>query len=829
MRFASTPQLMKAVVALSFLLFSISVFAQKPSMVAIRTTSSPKIDGKLDDSCWKNVKGITLDRSYRPKWDMPASQKTVFKLIYDNTNIYVGVMLYDNDAKKIYRQLTPRDGADNYPTDDFSVGFDPYHTGLNAYRFFVSAANVQSDAKSDQYGNKDYSWDGVWESAVNVTDSGWSCEMRIPYSMLRFPSSNVQTWGLEFTRDFARAGEQMQWSLINPKINGYLSQWGTLTGLENITPPVRLSLSPYLTAGMESSPSLSNPSLNSTSALFSAGADLKYGVNESFTLDATLIPDFGQVQSDNLVLNISPFETKFDEKRPFFTEGTELFNQDPTNGNNGNQPQIFYSRRIGDQPEGYYDVYSELQPGEEVIADPSVTKLYNAIKFSGRTNTGLGIGILNAVTQPMYAVVEDSETHKTRDVLTNPLTNYNVIVFDQALKNNSKVSLENLNTLRDGEADDANVTSIHYDLKTKGQAYDITGFSNYSLRYGNDLYPNPYFGFDNNIQVARSTGKLLPYAWNEIISPHYDDNDLGISFYQNQMTTGGGYNYNNSELKSPTFIRFQTWFSTDYQNVVSPEHFILWEGNFGAWTQTKTTSQYSFNFYAIPEWNYNFYEPRTPGRYWKANPYFNLNLNFNSDYRKKLTYGFSFNYGDAPGPDNPYLDFTLFPTWRFNDHLTIGYIGEATENLSNHGYVTNIGDTIIFGRRNTYAVSQELDLTYIFNPKMNITFRARYYWSQVNYLQYYTLENDGTLGYTSYTGNNDINYNVFNIDAVYAWEFAPGSYLNLIWKNSIFQSDDVGNNTYWDNFQHTFATPQTNGLSLKIIYYLDYNSLRNRG
>ena len=192
--------------------------------------------------------------------------------------------------------------------------------------------------------------------------------------------------------------------------------------------------------------------------------DVKYGINEAFTLDMTLIPDFGQVQSDNKVLNLTPFEVKYNENRPFFTEGTELFNK-------GN---LFYSRRVGGQPLHYGDVENQISSNEEVVKNPVESKLINATKISGRTKSGLGIGFFNALTKPMYAEVEDNNGNK-REIETNPLTNYNIVVLDQTLKNNSSISAINTNVTRSGSDYDANVTAGLFNFNNKKNTYNWYG------------------------------------------------------------------------------------------------------------------------------------------------------------------------------------------------------------------------------------------------------------------------------------------------------------------------------------------------------------------
>ncbi|HUM46510.1 MAG TPA: DUF5916 domain-containing protein, partial [Chitinophagales bacterium] len=402
--------------------------AQKVSLPAIRAAAAPKIDGDLSDACWLNIPAATNFITFAPEYGKPESQRSEVKVTYDNQAIYIGAYLYDQEAGKIKHQLSQRDALDAL-ADNFIVGFDTYDDGLNGYRFLVTASGVQLDEKASPSNPHDVSWDAVWQSVASIKADGWVCEIKIPYSAVRFPSKPLQDWGMQFGRNITRTGELDLWSPVDPKVAGIINQWGKLTGLENIVPPLRLSFSPYLTAGYQVTPINYDPAEYESDKLLGGGMDVKYGVNESFTLDATLIPDFGQVQSDNLVLNISPFETKFDEKRPFFTEGTELFNQDNVS-NGSNSPQLFYSRRIGGLPLKYFDAGDEVGNGETLIKNPSETKLYNATKFSGRTNGGFGLGILNAVTRPTYAEIKNDETGEVRQVETNPLSNYNVIVFD---------------------------------------------------------------------------------------------------------------------------------------------------------------------------------------------------------------------------------------------------------------------------------------------------------------------------------------------------------------------------------------------------------------
>ncbi|MGZ3752567.1 MAG: DUF5916 domain-containing protein, partial [Mucilaginibacter sp.] len=336
-------------------------------LVAVKTNTPPKIDGILDDDIWKNVPVATDFVELLPVAGLHEKNedRTEIKIIYDNTAIYIAARMYEKDPGKIARELTTRDSVAN---DDFlGILIDTYHDGLNGSGFFVTAAGAQYDAKyspGPNGVNEDATWNAVWESKVNVDNQGWTAEFKIPYSALRFARKDVQTWGLNIIRKRRTENKQLYWNELDPKKNGLMNQAGDLNGIENISPPMRLAFYPYFSTYVNHYP-YNTTGLRNTTTSFNGGMDVKYGINESFTLDMTLIPDFGQVQSDNQILNLTPFEVKYKENRPFFTEGTELFNK-------GN---LFYSRRVGGQPINYLAAYADLKPGETLEKNPTEAKL----------------------------------------------------------------------------------------------------------------------------------------------------------------------------------------------------------------------------------------------------------------------------------------------------------------------------------------------------------------------------------------------------------------------------------------------------------------------
>ena len=361
--------------------FSASAQTQKEAVVkklpAIRTTQKIVIDGDLKDEAWKTAPIATDMVEWRPSYGKIEEEKnrTEIRILYDNSAIYIGGFCHEASNDSISTELV---GRDVVGVNDFiGVIFDTYHDKINGFGYYVTPLGEQFDAKYSSNG-EDGSWSSVYETNAKIVPGGWVFEMRIPYSAIRFSSTNKQDWGINITRRRSKSGKQFMWNPTDPTIGGsFLAQFGLWTDIENIKPPVRLSFSPYLSTYVNHYP-YNDPAIKNTATSINGGMDVKYGINQSFTLDMTLIPDFGQVQSDNQVLNLTPFEVKYNENRSFFTEGTELFGK-------GN---LFYSRRIGGAPLHYDDVSSQLKPGESISANPTGTRLINATKVSGRTSSG---------------------------------------------------------------------------------------------------------------------------------------------------------------------------------------------------------------------------------------------------------------------------------------------------------------------------------------------------------------------------------------------------------------------------------------------------------
>ncbi len=325
---------------------------EKRNIIITKSTAPIKIDGILNDSAWKSAAVADKFTDFQPTPFTPerTGNETKVYFLYNNEGISIGGYLHERTKDSIAAELTGRDGFGN--NDFIGIIFDTYQDKQNGFEYFLSPLNEQYDAKvapSSNGNNEDFAWNAVWQSATKIHEDGWSFEMFIPYSAIRFGKKNIQDWGLNIVRQRRKSSQKSTWQVIDPNVNGFLTQEGTISGFENIKPPLRLQLSPYFSTYYTHDGNITNGEKKSDVAI-NGGMDVKYGINQAFTLDMTLIPDFGQVQTDNLFLNLSPFEQRFSENRAFFTEGTELFNKG----------DLFYSRIIGVQQFLFGVAYSNL-------------------------------------------------------------------------------------------------------------------------------------------------------------------------------------------------------------------------------------------------------------------------------------------------------------------------------------------------------------------------------------------------------------------------------------------------------------------------------------
>ncbi len=796
---------------------------------AKRTTQSVKIDGLINDEAWKDAAVMTDLIEFRPKTGAVESPetKTIAYLMYSDKGIYFGGFCYERSRDSIATELAGRDG---FGTNDYiGLIFDTYNDHINGFEYFVTPLGEQWDAKmapavaNSNNGGEDFSWSAVWQSSAVIHDNGWSFEMFLPYSAIRFGKDEVQTWGMNITRRRRKTEQQYTWNPIDMNLSGFLTQEGKWTGISNIKPPVRLQFSPYFSAYANHFP-YNQSGLENWTSQFNGGMDVKYGINQAFTLDATLIPDFGQVQSDNNVLNLTPFEVKFNENRNFFTEGTELFSKG----------DLFYSRRIGGSPIHKYDVYGMTGADEKVLINPSESRLINASKISGRTQNGLGIGVLNAITKTQYATIENTINKEQRKIQTDPLTNYNLLVLDQTLKNNSSISFINTNVWRSGGDYDANVTAALFDFNDKTNTWNAGGKTSISNLVGYEANGKSKTGYSQRLYFGKKSGRFNFNVWQEMTNTRYNSNDLGYFTNNNFLDHGFFTSYRWTEPKG-FYNRISININGNYSKLFSPigsidEKYQRSRINFNFNLQSKKL-WWAGSFIAFNFRENDFYEPRWSGQYFKRGASLIFGGWFESNNVKKYSFNaqvfnrkfFNFYNGFTS-------EMSLRQNYRFNNRLSLSYRMSFEPRFNNMGYTWSENSSqIVFSKRKVTTIENILSAKYNFNNKQGITFRMRHYNSSVQNKQFFNLQADGKLTSNStFNLNTNQNVNFFNIDMVYTWQFAPGSFINVVWKDAVYDFKNTVEKNYFKNFDQTLEADDNNNISFKIIYFLDYLQLKRK-
>lgn len=797
------------------ILNSIAQTTPPKKLEAKRTSATIKIDGLIDDAGWKDAAELNDLIEFRPSVGAPEHEatKTVAYLMYDNVGIYFGGFCFERTKDSIATELSGRDG---FGTNDYiGLIFDTYNDKQNGFEYFITPLGEQWDAKISNQGGEDFSWNAVWKSGAVIHDNGWSFEMFIPYAAIRFGKNEVQNWGLNITRRRRKTEQQFTWNPINPNVNGFLTQEGLWSGVSNIKPPFRLQFSPYFSTYINHFPK-NTPGKNNWTKSLNGGMDVKYGINQAFTLDATLVPDFGQVQSDNLVLNLTPFEIKYTENRPFFTEGTELFSK-------GN---LFYARRIGIDPVLLHSDREYKKTNEVTIKNPGDSKLINATKISGRTANGLGIGVLNAITNTRYATLEDSTNKGQRKVVIDPLTNYSVIVFDQTLKNNSSVSLINTNVWRSGSDYDANVTAALFSLNDKKNTWNVNGKAAFSNLIGKLPDGKNQNGYSHNLSFRKTSGRFNFNIGQELTNEKFNSNDLGYFTFTNYIDhfAWAGYRW----IKPTSWYNnLRVNFNAMYSSRLNPGTYQNANFNFNANGQLKNLWYVGSFIGYEPEGN-NFYEPRVAGRVFRGWSSYFGNIWFETNNAKKYKLYSELFYVKRNMFNSERYNFNFSQRYRFNNNLTVNQGITVSPQNNNTGFAGFENNDIIFGKRDIKTVENTISIKYSFNANMNINTRIRHYWSKVNYQEFFTLLHDGSLSKnTSYNENRNQNLNFFNIDMVYTWQFAPGSFINIVWKNAATDFNRLSESGYFKNFSNTLKIEDNNNISFKIIYFLDYLQLKN--
>lgn len=782
--------------------FLLSFSQTKKSVSTKKTTENISIDAELNEASWKDAEIATDFVSLEPKNGTPIPEefKTEVKILYSDNAIYVGAKLFDPNPEKILKELVERDELGT--SDFFGIFINGYNDGQQEFRFFVTAANGQIDTNFTSAEGEDGSWNAIWESNAKITDFGYVVEMKIPYAALRFPEKDKQTWGLNFFREVRRERQKYTWSPIDNKIGAISQQAGILTGIENIKTPTRLFLIPY------SSFYLSGSDAQKTKGELKGGLDVKYGINDAFTLDAILVPDFGQTKFDNVVLNLGPFEQQFNENRPFFTEGTDLFSK-------GN---LLYSRRIGQTPDLNLNIAAN-----ESVAYPGAVNLLNAMKISGRDKDGLGIGFLNAITEKTMATVSNDDNDNTRQIEVSPLTNYNVMVFDQRFNQNSSVTFINTNVTRNGSFRDANVTGLLFDLNNKTNTYNLSG----GLKSSSINDVENKNGYNASLYFAETNGKFRYSFGGEYMSKDFEINDLGINFRTNYYSFSGNTNF---RILNPnkTFNTFRINLNSYFEFYTPTNQIQASNFNVNLNSTNKKNHYFGAGINFNPFKNYDYYEPRVADRYF-VNPtnvggflYFSSNYNykFALDINPYITHVIKQNRYEA--------GINISPRYRFNDKFSLSYSFDYFKQQNDIGFIDFEDSNIIFARRNRDTYTNSISSKFSVSSVMNFNLSVRHYWSLAENNKINNLNEDGSLALnTTYTGNKNSNFSTWNLDLSYSWWFAPGSQMSILYRNNAATFDRTINKNFNSNFSSLLQDNLNHILSISVRYFIDYNQAKN--
>ena len=470
---------------------------------AIRMSGPPpRLDGVLDDEIWKIAPLHEGFRQRDPDEGKPATERTTFQIAYDDEALYFGIMCYDSEPDKIVAQLVRRDNV-FVDSDKVNINLDSHHNRQNAYWFTVHPSGSVTDGIISDNKQPDRTWDGVWDAKTQIHADGWAVEYKIPFHILRFSPKDEYIWGLQVNRTISRKKEEIHWRLIKKDEPRWVSRFGDLTGIENIRPSRHLELIPY---------AMGRTTLNSKTDLWgNLGGDVQYGITSGVTLNATVNPDFGQVEADPATLNLSAYEEFFEERRPFFVKGASNFNFGDWN------TRFFYSRRIGRQL-GHF----ELPEGATELSRPEATTILGAAKIVGRTNSNTSFGIMEAVTAPAYAQIKEKGKHS--DFLIEPLTNYYVgRVKQDILKGNSYIGLVTTAVNRQA-SNAAYVGGLDWDLMFAKERYQISGMLATSQAGKLEARKSGYLA---HIEFEKQGGWWRLDTNFKVLSPEFEINDIG--------------------------------------------------------------------------------------------------------------------------------------------------------------------------------------------------------------------------------------------------------------------------------------------------------------
>ncbi len=746
------------------------VMAQKNVESAHRTARAvringtpPQLDGVLNDEVWKTAPLHGGFRQRDPDEGKPATERTTFQIAYDDEAIYFAVMCYDSEPDKIVSRLVRRD--DYADSDKITVNLDSDYNRQSAFWFTVYPSGSISDGTVGGSGWWDNTWDGVWEVKTKLHKNGWAAEYKIPFHVLRFAPKDEYIWGLQVQRDISRRKENDQWRLIKRGEPGWVSRFGDLTGIKDIHPSRHLELVPYI---------MGRTTLNSKTALWAnVGTDVQYGLTSGITLNATVNPDFGQVEADPATLNLSAYEEYFNERRPFFVKGASIFGSSDYN--------FFYSRRIGRRP-GHFKLPKEA----EEINRPDSTTILGAAKIVGRTNSKTSFGIMEAVTAPEYAQIKQADN--TLDYLIEPLTNYFVgRVKQDVLKGNSNIGLI-MTTVNRQASHSAYVGGLDWDLKFAKDRYQITGTVAASQAGELDARKSGYLA---HLEIDKHGGWLRFDTDFRALSPDLEINDLGYRRRADMIE----WNYDFTARKEKPFSIFRRvvfglygWRTWNYNRVSISRYSEIW-------TDGRLKNYWDYDLWIGRNLeSFNDDDVRRGGTLIKNPAGWWVFTRLSTDSRKMVQ--LELNPVFAWNDDRSSYDYNLNISLRIRPASNVELrIGPSYSYQMNDAQWVDLIEENISGKIKKHYVYGELENRTLdfstranisFTPTLSLQFYLQPFITVGDYTNFKELVEPKSYQFKPYplNENRDFQRRSLRGNTVLRWEFRPGSTLFVVWAQS---------------------------------------------
>ncbi len=845
------------------------------SAVAVRAPAAPRVDGRLDDAAWEAAPPISEFWQLDPNEGEPASEPTEARVVYTNDALYVGVRAFDSQPDQIAAQLTRRD--EDSPSDWIIVAIDSYHDRRTAYVFFVNPAGVKRDEYLFDDENGDDSWNAVWDVATSTDGEGWTAEFRIPWSQLRFTKADRNDFGFQVLRTITRLNEEQHWRLMPKDENGLVSRFGDLTGIQGIDPPRRVEVLPYMAGTGAFTPTeAGNPFQTGRDGAVRAGGDLNMGITSNLTLSATINPDFGQVEADPAVVNLSAFETFYPERRPFFAEGLDMFRFPILlgDGDNANE-QLFYTRRIGRRPQG--DADSRGGYAESI----DQTTIIGAGKLSGKTAGGWTTGFLGALTGQEEAQVIAGDGTRHRDVV-EPRTGYFVGRLAKDFRNGlTKVGFFGTAVTR----------SLPENLQWLRNAAYAGGFD-WTHRFAGDRY-----AIDGWIVGSYVQGSAEAIDETQLSSArYYQRPDNTHVTYDPTRTSLSGFAGQFIVSKNQGFMRFATGFDTrspgfevndaGFQREADRTIQFAWVGL--RWTQPGSWyRRININFNQHTVWSYGWERLGTGGNvnggvqfpnYWNIHAGWEHSLpslvtgalrggpafkrpyttsfwsSFSTDSRKMLRGGLSTFGFVQPESDTWGINLSPRVSWRAasNMDFTFGY--RFFRQFDSWQYLDQqeaLGETqYLFGqlKQTTSSLTFRGNLT--FTPTLSLQLYAEPFVATGAYTGYRRVDDpkgetfadrfedfrndqiasdedgnlaidiDGSGGPDVFLDNPNFTFLSFRSNVVLRWEYKLGSTLFLVWQHGRVGDTPDPDFNFGQGLRDMFRLDGQNTFVVKVNYWL---------